>query len=255
MPAQELTTPATSISQSQDGINENQRSSIREEGSSDDESIDKMPGPSKRKRLSGLTSRTKAKTKKILKIKGANDGRSESEEEGPLGTLEHNPAFNPSDLRKRRRFRPGKTAGKALGTVQTIGNAVVHPKDAIKQGATRTTAGQLSKAERPYLSRKSDLELLQAHNDLQLAEPTGSSKQVTYDEEQDTLVASHKDRIKEMEAHRESLRAAWTTSRHVRRVRVVPKRHINFPENDFFVERDDGGNFVRYDWLGWLGYV
>ncbi|KAL2047929.1 hypothetical protein ABVK25_011198 [Lepraria finkii] len=47
-----------------------------------------------------------------------------------------------------------------------------------------------------------------------------------------------------MEVHRESLRAAWTTRRHVRRVRVVPKR---------YVERDDGGNFVRYDWLGWLG--
>lgn len=152
MPAQELTTPATSISQSQDGVNEDQRSSTREEGSSDDGSIDKTPVLSKRKRLSGLTSRTKAKTKKILKIKGANDGRSESEEENPLGMLEHNPAFNPSDLRKRRRFRPGKTASKALATLQTIGNAVVHPKDAIKQWATRTTAGQLSKAERPYLS-------------------------------------------------------------------------------------------------------
>ena len=214
-----------------------------------------MPGPSKRKRLSGLTSRTKAKTKKILRIKSTNDGDSESEEDGPLGTLEHNPAFNPSVLQKRRHFRPGKTAGKAIGAIQTIGNAVVHPKHAITQGATRTAAGQLSKAERPYLSQKSNLELLQAHDDLQQAESTSSSRQVTSDEEQDTLVASRRERIKEMEAHRESLQAAWTTSRHVRRVRVVPKRHIKFPDKEYFVERDENGNVLGYDWLSWLGYV
>ena len=255
MSLQEFATPATSLSQSQDGINEFRTPSVQEHASSDDGSIDQMPDSSKQKRFSGLTSRTKTKTKKIFKMKGGHDGRPDSEDEEPLGSLEHNPAFNPSDLRKRRRFRPSKTADKALGTMQTIGNAVLHPKDAIKRGATRTTAGQLSKAERPYLSRKADLEFLQAHDNLKQAESSGSSKQVTSDEEQDPLVSSQRDKIKEMEAHRESLRAAWTTSRHVRRVRVVPKRHIKFPENESFVERDEHGNFVRYDWLTWLGYV
>ncbi|KAL2037723.1 hypothetical protein N7G274_009448 [Stereocaulon virgatum] len=254
MPSQELTTPATSVSQSHDAINDVQIPSVQEDNSPDDGSIDKMPGPSKKKRLSGLTSRTKAKTKKILRIKSTNDADSEPEEDGPLGTLEHNPAFNPSVLQKRRHFRPGKTAVKAIEAIQTIGNAVVHPKDGIKQGLIRTTAGQLSKAERPYLSQKSNLEFLQAHDDLQQAESASSSRQGMSDEEQDTLVASRRDRIEEMEAHRESLQAAWTTSRHVRRVRVVPKRHVKFPDKAYFVKRDENGNVLGYDWLSWLGY-
>ena len=255
MTTQEPITPATSISQSQDGINEGLGPSVQAGDSSDDASIEGTAGSSKRKRLSGLTSRTKAKTKKILKMKGTTDDQSDSEEEGPLGILEHNPAFNPSDLRKRRRFRPGKTAEKALGTMQTVGRVFVHPKDTIKKGATRTTAGQLSKADRPYLSQKANLDFLQAHDDLKQAESTGSSKQVTSDEEQDDSVVGQRDRLKKMEEHRESLRVAWITSRHVRRVRVVPKRHINFPKDEYFTEKDEREQVIRYDWLKWLGYV
>ena len=255
MTTQEPITPATSISQSQDGIKEGVGASIHASDSSDDGGIDKVAGSAKRKRLSGLTSRTKAKTKKILKMKGTTDDQSDSEEEGPLSILEHNPAFNSSELRKRRRFRPGKTAEKALGTMQTVGRVFVHPKDTIKKGATRTTAGQLSKADRPYLSQKANLDFLQAHDDLKQAESTSSSKQATSDEEHDDSIVIQRDKLKEMEEHRESLRVAWITSRHVRRVRVVPKRHINFPKDEYFIERDEREEVIRYDWLKWLGYV
>ena len=249
-----ISTPATSSCQNQDGTNQGFGVS-KDRESSDDESVDKMPGPSKRSRLSGLATIAKAKTKKILQIHGATSDQGASEGEGPLSALEHNPAFNCSDLQKRRCFRPGKTAEKTLGTVQTMGRVFVHPKDTIKRGATRTTAGQLSKAERPYLSQKANLEFLQAHDDLKQAESIGSSRQVTSDDEEDDYIDKQQDKVREMEAHRESLRVAWTTSRHVRRVRVVPKRHVNVPENEYFVERNEGGELVRYDWLKWLGYV
>ena len=255
MTTPEPITPATSISQTQDGVDKGSGPSIRATDSSDDGSIDKIAGSSKRKRLSTLTSKTKAKTMKILKLKSTTDGRSDSEEEGPLSTLEYDPAFNPSELRKPRRFRPGKSAEKALGTMQTVGKVFIHPKDTIKKGATRTTAGQLSKAERPYLSKEANLDFLQAHDNLKQAESTNSSKQVTSDEEQKDLVVSQRDKVKEMEEHRESLRVAWITSRHVRRVRVVPKRHINLPKDEYFVERDERGQVICYDWLKWLGYV
>ncbi|KAK4696995.1 hypothetical protein P7C71_g1006, partial [Lecanoromycetidae sp. Uapishka_2] len=225
-------------------------------GSSDDGSIDKMPSPSKRKRFSGFTSRTKAKTKKILKLKGADGEVSETEEDGVLEQLEHNPAFATSKLEKKKRLRPGKKAERALGNVQALGKTIIHPIDGIKRGATRTTAGQLSKVDRPYLSRKADLDLLEAHDNLKQAESTCSSQQGTTDDEQGELAGvldSHRDRIKEMEAHRESLKAAWTTSRHVRRVRVVPKRHMKFPDNEHFEERDDHGQVLRFDWFKWLG--
>lgn len=226
------------------------------DGSSEDGSIPKMPGTSTRKRLSILKSRTKTKTKRFFKVDGAGvDGESEPEEDGVFDNIEHDPAFHTSALVKEKRFRPGKTADKTLGHIKSLGKAVVHPVESIKSKATRTTAGQLSKADRPYLSKTADKNYLQAHDNLKRAESTSSSKENTSDEEQQSLIGNHRDKVREMEAHRESLRAAWTTSRHVRRVRVVPKRHVDFPDNDYFVERDEEGNYVRYDWLAWLGYV
>ena len=223
---------------------------------SDDESVDKIPGPSKRTRLSGLTWRTKIKTKKFLRVDDAAvDELSEDEKEGPLDDMKHNPAFNSSQLTKKKRFRPGKSADKTLGAIQSIGNAVIHPIKSAKSTATRTIGGQLSKAERPFLSQKADIDFLQAHDNLKRAESTSSLKPGTSDEEQESLIGDHRGKIREMEEHRESLRAAWTTSRHVRRVRVVPKRHFNFPDNENFVQRNERGEFVRFDWPKWLGYV
>lgn len=225
----------------------------RQTSSSDDGSMDKMPGPSKKNRLSGFTRRTKAKTKKLFKLDGAAvDEMSEHGEEDPLESMENDAAFNSSQLIKKRRFRPGKTADKTFKITQTIGNAVVHPIKSAKSTATRTTAGQLSKAERPFLSQKADIQFLQAHDNLERAESTSSSKQGTSDEERESVIGSHRDKIRELEEHRESLRAAWTTSRHVRRVRVVPKRHLNFPDKEHMNERQE---FIGYDWLKWLGHV
>lgn len=248
MPGQE--TGASDAPETTDGCVEAQTSP------SEDGSTEKMLGLSKRKRFSGLTRRTKAKTKKILKLDGAVvDELSKEEEEDPLDNMKIDSAFNSSHFVKKKRLRPGKTADKTLGAIQSIGNAVVHPIRSAKSTATRTTAAQLSKAERPFLSQKADIEFLQAHDNLKRAESISSSKHGTSAGEQDSLIGGHRDKIREMEEHRESLRAAWTTSRHVRRVRVVPKRHVNLPQNEFFVERDERGKFLRYDWLKWLGYV
>ena len=231
------------------------KTTAEEENSlSDNESMEDIPGPMTRKRLSSLTGRTKAKTKKPFSLDDVDaDEQSQDNQEDPLDILKTDPAFNGSQLIKKRRFRPAKTADKMLGAIQSLGNAVVHPVKSAKSTATRTTAGQLSKAERPFLSQKADIEFLQAHDNLKRAESTSSSKRGTSDEEQDSLIDGHRDRVREMEEHRESLRAAWTTSRHV--VRVVSQRHIIFPDDEYFVERDEHGDFVRYEWLKWLGYV
>lgn len=222
---------------------------------SDNGSMEDIPVPMTTKRLSSLTGRTKAKTKKLFSLDGIDaDEQSQDNQEDPLDILKTDPAFNSSRLTKKRRFRPAKTADKMLGAIQSLGNAVVHPVKSAKSTVTRTTASQLSKAERPFLSQKADMEFLQAHDNLKRAESiTNSSKQGTSDEEQDSLIDGPRDRVREMEEHRESLRAAWTTSRHV--VRVVSQRHISFPEDEYFVERDEHGDFVRYEWLKWLGYV
>ncbi len=222
---------------------------------SDEGSMKYSSGPTTGNRLSSLTRWTKAKTKKLFNLDGATAQKQLEDEGDPLSDMKTDPAFSSNQLIKEKRFRPGKTADKTLGAIQSISNAVVHPVKSAKSTATKTTAGQLSKAERPFLSQKADIELLQAHDNLKRTEDTSSSKQGTSDEEQESLIGGHRANIREMEEHRERLHAAWTTSRHVRRARVVPKRHINFPDNDYFVERDERGDIVRYDWLKWLGYV
>lgn len=223
---------------------------------SDDENTEKMPEPSKRRPLSGLTRRTKAKTKKLLKLDSVVVNEpSEEEKEDPLDNMKTDSAFNSSHFIEKKRLRPGKTADKTLGAIQSIGNAVVHPIRSVKSTATRTTAAQLSKAERPFLSQKADIQYLQAHDSLQRAESMSSSKHDTSVGEQESLIGGHEDKIREMEEHRDGQRVAWTTSRHVRRVRVVPKRHVNLPQTEIFIERDERGEFLRYDWLKWLGYV
>ncbi len=222
--------------------------------SSDDGSIDKIV-PGKTQRISNLKSRVKSKTKKVLGIDNTEDeSDSESKERRPLQSIDNDPAFNPTQLSKQGHDSPSTAAKKTKKAVKKIGTTIAHPIDTTKSAITRTTAGQLSKAERPYLSQKSDLDFLEAHDNLKQLESSSSSRKEDSDDEQDEIIGNHKDKIREMEAHRESLRVAWTTNRHVRRVRVVPKRHINFPEDEYFVERDANGRPVRYDWLKWLGY-
>ena len=236
VPDGSISTPASSLAPTEDS----------------DDSIDKMPGPSKRSRLAGF----KRKTKGLFKSRNTGELEdSGDEKESAVNRLEHDPAFSPSQRAKGKRFSASGVADKTLGTLQTVGKNIIHPKDAIKSKVTKTTAGQLSKADRPFLSQQSDLEYLQAHDNLKRAESMSSSIQGTSDEEYIANIHSHRNKVHEIEAHRESLQVAWTTSRHVSRVRVVPKRHIRFPQNEYFVVRDARGTIIRYDWFKWLGYV
>lgn len=221
-----------------------------------DDSNYKKPDLRKTHRLSGLTCRTKEKTRRLFKSKDATQEGDSDDEKTRISTdIDRDPAFNPSQLAKEKRFNSTSATNKTLGTIQSIGKGILHPKDAIKSKATKTTASQLSKPQRPFLSQEADLNFLQVHENLKQAESTDSSRRSTSDEELDSIVSTYKGRIKEMEAHRESLSVAWTTSRHVRRVRVVPKRHIEFPKKEYFLDRDKEDVLMRYKWLQWLGYV
>ena len=231
------------------------RLSSEQADASDNGSINRVEGGTKRQKLRALTSKTKAKTKKLLRIEDreSNDEGSDSQEHGVLRNLECDPAFSHNQLYKQKRWSDGKTAYRPLGALESIATTVIHPKKAVKSKATRTTAGQLSKAERPFLSKRADLEFLEAHDNLYRAESSKSSRQVTSESEDDDLTVGYREMVKDMQAHRESLRAAWTTSRHVRRVRVVPKRHIEYRDRKFFTKKDSEGEHI--DWLSWLGYV
>ena len=222
----------------------------------DDEIVEESASPTKMEFFRHLKSKTKEKTKKVL---GANDAKilrgSLHESDDLTAQITDDPAFNPGAIKNQRRRSKREGAKAALDSVSSFATSLSSPKDAIKGKATRTTAGKLSKAERPYLSHDADMEFLEANDNLSRAESSLSSRQVASDEELEDLIDSHRDKINGMKAHRESLRLGHATSRHVRRVRVIPKRHLEFPNHEAFRSHGEGGDRTRCEWLKWTGYV
>lgn len=212
---------------------------------------------SRRGPLHSLTSRTKTKAKALLKLEKRHDRDDEGcrQDESVSEQIDKNPAFNASKAVKKDRTSIGGATGKASATLNTVVEAIAHPIDAVKSKTTRTTAGMLSEAERPKPSQDSDANLLQAQIDLNQVQASSSSRLDLNAPEQDSLENELRQKVEDIEAQRQGLRVAWITSRHVDRVRVVPKRYVDYPNSEAFVERDIHGAVLRYEWLKWLGYV
>ena len=223
---------------------------------SENKGAGELSSSSPKTRLPSSPRNSKVKIKRFFNVDGSTvTSKSEPEEDGVLDGLKYDAAFHTGALVKKKRFRPAKAADKSLGNMRSFGKAVIHPIDSIKSKATHTTAIRISKAERPFLSPEADKEYLEAHDNLKRAESISSSKQGTSDEEHESIVGDYRNRLQKIEAHRESLRAAWITSRHVRRVRVVPKKHIDLSGNhDFFCNSERGTSWCN-GWLEWLGHV
>lgn len=228
-----------------------------ERSSSDHGTTGRAGFQSRRKRLHNLTSRTKTKAKTLLKLeKGHNlDEEGGRQDQSVSEQIDGNPAFNPSKVAKKDRASTDGAGGIALGTLHTVVETIAHPIDTVKSKATRTTAGKLSEAERPKPSRESDVEFLQAHIDLSQVQSSSSSRLDLNGQAQHPLEDELRQKVEDIEAHRQSLRVALVTSRHVDRVRVVPKRHIDYPNGEAFLERDIQGDVLRYEWIKWLGHV
>jgi len=213
---------------------------------------------SRRKRLHSLTSRTKTKAKALLQLekRHGRDEEHRGQDEGVSEQIDENPAFNPSKAVKKDRASTGGVGGHTSGVLHTVVETLTHPIDTVKSKAIRTTAGLLSEAERPKPSQESDAKFLQAHIDLNQVQASSSSRLDLNSPGQDPLENELRQKVEDIETQRQSLRVAWVTSRHVDRVRVVPKGHVvDFPNGEAFVERDINGEVVRYEWLKWLGYV
>lgn len=211
---------------------------------------------SRSKMLQKFASITRKATKRLSIITGPLAGPQNTQPEADLTphVLEVDAAFNLSRLNTEHRSEKD-TAVKIQANFHTVAAAIANPKRAIKGKATRSTAGRLSRIERPYLSKDMDMDLIEAHDDLSLAQSTPSTIRLTSRVSQELGNDNYRERIERLEAQRESLRAAYTTGRLVQRVRVVPKRHLDFPRDNHSVERNLQRECVGYDWLKWIGYV
>lgn len=213
--------------------------------------LGRLPSKSKPQRL---MEKAKAKTKKVLNIEHSDDDEvEETPGEAALKEINESPAFNSSQFLNKTRIGPSGVPDEAIATLQSTVEAIFHPQSAIKRAATKKTAGKLAKSN-PYLSRKADLEFLQAHDNLIRAEGSRSGSD---DEE---AVARKADNIDECEEtiaemeRRKNMRVAWVTGRHVQRVRVVDVVPPPFPDESFFYEPDDCG-YPEFKWGRWVAYV
>ncbi|KAF2090719.1 hypothetical protein K490DRAFT_34085 [Saccharata proteae CBS 121410] len=188
--------------------------------------------------------KAKRKAKKALRIDDTPE-QIKANEDGLFDELENNPAFNPQTAFPDARPDSIQSAvRKTAVSLKHAGRSVVHPKTAVQRHAAR----KLATPDQPYLSVQEDRLLLEAQD--RLVECEESSLSGNEDEAREW-----EDVIEDMEAKRESMRVAWTTSRFVHRVRVVPnpQEHIDYPHPSDFRIYDEEGNYVRTDWSKWWG--
>jgi len=222
-----------------------------------DDSLQEPPDPpsATRLKLQNLKNAAKEKTKRALKIESLEEDGTKTPYEAAVEELDNSPAFNSDKFLNRARIGPAGLPDKVIAAVQGTADIIISPKTAIKTRATRKAAGKLAKS-RPYLSRKADLDFLEAHDDLHRLEGERSGGN---DEETgariDEDVNQVEDRINDMELTRQSMRVAWVTARHVQRVRVVDAiPPPPFPDIKFF-EKSDACGYPEFQWGRWIAYV
>ena len=202
-------------------------------------------------KLKNIKNKVKDKASNILH--GRADGKSDGDDdlEDPI---QGDPAFHPGLLLKKQEQEAAGASTPIGSMIKTVGSSIAHPRKAIKSKATRTTAGKLSKPNRPFLSQDADADFLQAHEDLEVAMSSRSSQDGSSDTDSHGSVFNHhRNRIEHLKAERTSLKIAWTTSRHVTRARVTPKRQWPYPKYDDYVTTDEQGKRQYSGLLPWLG--
>lgn len=241
------------------GPNDDQISKTEtEEEQGSEEPVSSKGGLSK---LSEIPKKIEARTKQILHVNVGEDKEPVKTE--ALSLIENDPAFRPRKLIESQKETDNKEEEKVeqpwassngSGKLRSIANAIKHPKESIKKKATKTTAAKISSTQRPYISESADLDLLSAHKEACSAQASSQNVSSLHGQT-DTYDEDYWRKFNEMKAHRESLHVAWTTNRYVNRVRVVPKRHIEYPDPNDYSERDGQGHLLSFDILNWLGHV
>lgn len=206
--------------------------------------------------IKSLKNKAKLGTKRVLKLDPSPgiDAQHPTPNIAALEEINESPAFNSTKFLEDTRIGTTSKADRAVSLLRATLETAISPKKAIASKATKTTAGKLAQS-RPHNSRQCDLDFLKAHDELERAE---SSRNDSDEEEasarQDSDVVKRQEQVRGLEIKRESMRAAWVTGRHVRRVRVVTLEPKPVPDATYFEEKDDCGA-DEFQWHRWLGRV
>lgn len=133
-------------------------------------------------------------------------------------------------------------AKKTFNVIQQHAVKIAHPR----QGAKQLTAHTITSSETPYLGEVADTELLQAHENLENA-IHDAKEGIDHDDD----VLEKQEVMDDLEEHRENLKFSWLTSKHIKRVRVVPSRPFDRPILANYRENLQGPS----RWLQYVGHV
>jgi hypothetical protein len=171
------------------------------------------------------------------------------------------PAFHPRSAKQRQleHAQRNSPTAKAKIAVEAAAATLVHPKRTIRAKAKRVAAGKISSIQKPHSLPTTGVELLQAYDAYSHSESSRSSEytsdsQISENEAiRRKTKAKKRARLAQLQAQRESMRVAWIT-RHIDRVRVVPKEHLKYPHKQAFHEKDEKDKtlFRCGRWIGHL---
>ncbi|KAI9717850.1 MAG: hypothetical protein M1828_007089 [Chrysothrix sp. TS-e1954] len=218
---------------------------------SDSSSLAPTPRLSKRQRLRNLKSSAKHTTKHLLNVPSTSRHPSkESLDEGGDGTaptnITENAAFNTRRVFHKDEEENGNIVTKATQKLHGAARAVAHPRDAAKKAA----AGRLTVRENSYLKPEADAELLSAQEDLEDA--VASADGTIEDETHKNL---SRKRVADLEEDRDTMRAAWVTGRHVKRVKAMRRNTVPYPQRHQYWTAASNDNKPRFRWESYLGHM
>ncbi|RVX72926.1 hypothetical protein B0A52_03279 [Exophiala mesophila] len=176
-----------------------------------------------------LKNRVKTKTKALFH---------KADVDAPRDDIFEDPAFDPDSAHEKFTHETSKPSRQDIVSgLKDFKYVVAHPRRALRTNVTRSTAAKIGSARHPVQKMNRDEALLNAHQQLAEAASNGTS---ICDED----IVDACDRLRQVEAQRESLQTAWVLGRHVNRVKVV--RPIPRPQNQDFQTN-------RFEWERYLG--
>lgn len=217
---------------------------------------DDVETPTKRQRIRALGQKIKSVPHRVLMradIVGQAQPQMDADNKDIPGVTD-NPNFNVGLLADQPQH--GTIVSIASKATEVFGDAkqfIAHPVHKAK----RTAASSVTVSEAPYLSQDADNELIKAHDELDEARDRAAGAHTNSTEPESDggwEVLEKKHKIHELEARRETLKSAWATAKHVRRVKAVRLPFVGIkPKEEDFNEFDDQGNFVRWKWEMYIG--
>lgn len=145
-------------------------------------------------------------------------------------------------------------ANKTPRTLHSVVHTIAHPRRTIKRKVKRSTAWGFKPVDQSGVSKKHDVELVDAYDDLSRAE-SDEPKQIPgtpHEQAAKAATSRRQEKVRILESQKKELQVEWAIS-HVNRVRVVSRSPIQ-PLSDYSFKKKWNGE-SQTPWKELIGHV